>query len=311
VLSDLAARLRGVVPPLATPFDSTGAVDATSLRRLISVQLAAGMHGVFLCGSTGEVALLDSAQRRAAVGVAVSEVAGAVPVLVGAVDTGTRRVVEQAREAEALGADAVVVTAPFYIHPHPDEIVEHFRVVGSAVELPVVGYDIPSAVGARLTPDVVAALHEQELVVALKDSSGDLAGFRETLRRAPGLPVLTGSELLADAAVTLGAAGLVPGLGNVDPDGYLRLYHAARAGDLATARAEQERLARLYTITTIPDQRRIGPTAAALGAFKAAMALRGVIADPRTSPPLLPLSDTEVKSIAAVLDDLALGRVPT
>jgi 4-hydroxy-tetrahydrodipicolinate synthase len=309
-VSDLAARLRGVVPPLATPFDPTGAVDAASLRRLIRVQLAAGMHGVFLCGSTGEVALLDSAQRRAAVGVAVSEVAGAVPVLVGAVDTGTRRVVEQAREAEALGADAVVVTAPFYVHPHPDEIVEHFRAVRAAVELPVVGYDIPSAVGARLTPEVVAALAEQGLVVALKDSSGDLASFREILRRAPGLPVLTGSELLADAAVTLGAAGLVPGLGNVDPDGYLRLYRAARAGDLATARAEQDRLARLYAITTIPDQRRIGPTAAALGAFKAAMALRGIIADPRTAPPLLPLSDTEVKSIAAVLDDLALSRIP-
>lgn len=308
-MSDLAARLRGVVPPLATPFDSAGAVDAGSLRRLIGVQLAAGVHGVFLCGSTGEVALLDSAQRRAAVGVAVSEVAGAVPVLVGAVDTGTRRVVEQAREAEALGADAVVVTAPFYVHPHPDEIVGHFRAVRAAVELPVVGYDIPSAVGTRLTPDVVAALAEHELVVALKDSSGDLASFREILRRAPGLPVLTGSELLADVAVELGAEGLVPGLGNVDPRGYLRLYHAARAGDLAAARAEQDRLARLYAITTIPDQRRIGPTAAALGAFKAAMALRGIIADPRTSEPLLPLSDTEVKSIAAVLDELDLAPV--
>jgi 4-hydroxy-tetrahydrodipicolinate synthase len=307
---DLADRLRGVVPPLATPFDSTGEVDAASLRRLISVQLGAGVHGVFLCGSTGEVALLDSTQRRAAVGVAVSEVAGQVPVLVGAVDTGTRRVVEQARDAEALGADAVVVTAPFYVHPHPEEIVEHFRVVRAAVELPLVGYDIPSAVGSRLTPDVVAALAEQGLIVALKDSSGDLASFREILRRAPGLPVLTGSELLADAAVSLGAAGLVPGLGNVDPDGYLRLYRAALAGDLASARAEQDRLARLYAITTIPDQRRIGPTAAALGAFKAAMALRGFIADPRTAAPLLPLSGTEVKSIAAVLADLSLGRIP-
>jgi 4-hydroxy-tetrahydrodipicolinate synthase len=242
--------------------------------------------------------------------VAVSEVAGAVPVLVGAVDTGTRRVIEQARGAQALGADAVVVTAPFYVHPHPEEIVQHYRLVHAAIDLPVVGYDIPSAVGARLTPEVVVTLARERLVVALKDSSGDLAGFRETLRRVPAeFPVLTGSELVADMAVQLGAAGLVPGLGNVDPDGYLRLWHAVRTGDLASAAAEQNRLARLYSITQIPDRRRIGETAAALGAFKAAMALRGIIAHGRTNLPLLPLDDTEVKSIAEVLDELELGRV--
>ena len=309
-MPDLAARLRGVIPPLVTPLDAAGEVDVGSLRRLLAVALSAGAHGVFLGGSTGEVALLDTEQRRTAVEVAVSEVAGAVPVLVGAVDTGTRRVIEQARGAQALGADAVVVTAPFYVHPHPEEIVQHYRLVRAAIDLPVVGYDIPSAVGARLTPEVVATLARERLIVALKDSSGALAGFRETLRLVPTeFPVLTGSELVADVAVRLGAAGLVPGLGNVDPDGYLRLWHAARTGDQARAGVEQDRLARLYAITQIPDRRRIGETAAALGAFKAAMALRGIIANGRTNLPLLPLDDTEVKSIAEVLDELELGPV--
>jgi 4-hydroxy-tetrahydrodipicolinate synthase len=126
-------------------------------------------------------------------------------------------------------------------------------------------------------------------------------------RRCAGFPVLTGSELLADLAVQLGAAGVVPGLGNVDPDGYVRLWRAGSRGDRAGAVAEQDRLVRLYTITEIPDLRRIGPTAAALGAFKAAMALRGTIADGRVNPPLLPLADTEVKAVAAVLDELGLS----
>jgi 4-hydroxy-tetrahydrodipicolinate synthase len=303
-------RLHGVVPPLVTPLDEHGDVDRTSLERLIAFLLDAGVDGVFLGGSSGEVALLDTAQRRTLTEVAVGTVAGAVPVLVGAVDTGTRRVLEHARQAAELGADAVVVTAPFYVQPHPDEIVAHFRAVHAALDVPVVAYDIPSAVGARLTPDVVTALSGERLAVALKDSSGDLASFREILRRVPaGFPVLTGSELLADTSVQLGAAGIVPGLGNVDPHGYVRLYRAAAAGDAAAAAREQDRLARLFTIVSVADRRRIGFTAGALGAFKAAMALRGIIANPATNPPLLPLDDTETKAIAAILDEADLGDI--
>jgi 4-hydroxy-tetrahydrodipicolinate synthase len=303
-------RLHGVVPPLVTPLDETGAVDRASLERLVAFLLDAGVDGVFLGGSTGEVALLDTAQLRTITEIAVDAVAGAVPVLVGAVDTGTRRVIEHARQAAELGADAVVVTAPFYVQPHPDEVVAHFRAVHAAVDVPVVAYDIPSAVGTRLTPDVVATLAGEQTVVALKDSSGDLTSFREILRRVPpDFPVLTGSELLADTAVQLGAAGIVPGLGNVDPHGYVRLHRAAVAGDREAAAREQDRLARLFTIVSVPDRQRIGFTAGALGAFKAAMALRGIIADPATNPPLLPLDDAETKTIAAVLDEVGLGPV--
>ncbi|MCT2591619.1 dihydrodipicolinate synthase family protein [Streptomyces sp. N2-109] len=311
MVSDSEVSLRGVIPPLVTPIDAAGDIDRRSLERLIAFQLDAGADGVFLGGSTGEVALLDSARLRTVTEVAVGAVAGAVPVLVGAVDTGTRRVVEHARLVAAAGADAVVVTAPFYIEPHPAEVVEHFRQVAAAVDVPVIAYDIPSAVGTRLTPGIVAALAAEKLVIALKDSSGDLAHFREVLRRTGGeLPTLTGSELLADTAVELGAAGIVPGLGNVDPHGYVRLHRAARDGDRATARAEQERLARLFRIVTVADRTRIGVTAGALGAFKAALALRGVIADPATNPPLLPLDADEIRAVSALLEEAGLRAVP-
>ncbi|WP_020666292.1 dihydrodipicolinate synthase family protein [Amycolatopsis nigrescens] len=301
--------LHGVIPPLATPIGPDGEVDRRSLERLIAFQLDAGVDGVFLGGSTGEIALLDSARQRAVLEVAVGTVAGAVPVLAGAVDTGTLRVIEHARRAAELGVDAVVVTAPFYVQPHPAEIVGHFRAVQAAVDRPLIAYDIPSAVGSRLTPDVVAELAESKLVVALKDSSGDLESFREILRRVPGFPALTGSELLADTALGIGANGLVPGLGNVDPHGYVRLYRAMRDGDLATARAEQDRLAGLFRIISVADRRRIGFTAGALGSFKAAMALRGIIDHPATHPPLLPLDDTETATITTLLDEAGLAHI--
>lgn len=298
----------GVVPPLVTPLDEHGDVDRASLERLVSFQLDAGVDGVFVGGSSGEIALLDTAQRRAAVEVVVRAVAGAVPVLVGTIDTGTRRVVEHARQATELGADAVVVTAPFYVRPGAAEIVDHFRYVHAAVDVPVVAYDIPSATHVALTPDIVAELAAEGLVVALKDSSGDLAGFREILRRTE-LPALTGSELFADTAVQVGAAGIVPGLGNVDPHGYVRLHQAAREGDHATAAAEQDRLARLFRIITVADRSRVGFTAGALGAFKTALAVRGVITHPATNLPLRPLNDDETRRIAAMLDEAGLGPV--
>ncbi|MBB5436259.1 dihydrodipicolinate synthase family protein [Nocardiopsis composta] len=299
--------LRGVIPPLATPLGGDGQVDRPSLERLVAFQLDAGVHGVFIGGSTGEIALLDSVQAAAAARTAVGAVAGAVPVLVGAIDTGTRRVVEHARRAAEAGADAVVVTAPFYVDPHPDEVVAHFRTVRSAVDLPVVAYDIPSAIGTRLTPDIVAELAAEGTIAGLKDSSGDLTAFREVLRRLPGFPVLTGSELMADTALSLGASGLVPGLGNVDPHGYTRLFAAAAAGRWADAAAEQERLAGLFRIVGVADRGRIGFTAGALGAFKEALRLRGVIAHAATNPPLLPLNAEEVRSIAGILDGAGLG----
>lgn len=302
----MTIALKGVIPPLVTPIDDTGEVDRASLERLIGFQLDAGVDGLFLGGSTGEVALLDSRRQTDALDIAVRTAAGAVPVLAGAIDTGTARVIEQARTAVATGADAVVVTTPFYVKPNDAEIAAHFRAVASAVDAPVIAYDIAVAAGSRITPDVVTELAETKTIVALKDSSGDLVTFREITRRLPDFPALTGSELLADLALDLGAAGLVPGIGNVDPHGYVRLYNAARTGDRETARAEQERLLDLFRIIAVADRARVGFTAAALGSFKAALALRGLIGNPATNPPLSPLTDPETRRIAAILAEAGL-----
>ncbi|HEY1177579.1 MAG TPA: dihydrodipicolinate synthase family protein, partial [Phytomonospora sp.] len=229
--------------------------------------------------------------------------AGQVPVIAGVVDTGTARVIDHARRAEALGADAVVATAPFYVRPHPDEITNHFRLLHDAVGVPVIAYDIPGAVHTKLPEAVVAELAGSRVITALKDSSGDLAAFRRVLRltAGTGLRVFTGSELFCDVALDLGAHGVVPGLGNVDPHGYVRLTAAALAGKRESALAEQERLAALFEIVAVADPSRVGPTAAALGAFKAALHLRGVIDHPATAAPSAPLDATEVGRVRELL----------
>ncbi|SDN07935.1 dihydrodipicolinate synthase family protein [Actinacidiphila guanduensis] len=302
----------GVVPPLCTPLTADGEVDTASLERLTAFQLDAGVHGLFVGGSTGEVAQLTDTARDTALRTVVATAAGQVPVLAGAIDTGTLRVLEHARRAQALGADAVVVTAPFYVGVGEAEVRAHYERLHAALELPVVAYDIPSNVHWKLPPALLGELAQAKVIAGVKDSSGDLESFQRVLDAAAGSGAgcLTGSETLADLALARGADGIVPGLGNVDPHGYVRLYEAARAGDFTAARAEQRRLTELFTIIEVADGSRVGRISAALGAFKTALAARGVIASPGTVPPLLPLTAAESREVAARLEAAGLGRVP-
>ena len=121
-----------------------------------------------------------------------------------------------------------MVTTPFYASASPDESVAHFARVAESSDLPVLAYDIPSRTGVKLSTSVLERLAREEIVVGLKDSSGDLTGFRAAVDisgRHP-LRLFTGSELLVDVALFAGADGAVPGLANVDPHGFVALYDA-------------------------------------------------------------------------------------
>ncbi|MCO1575803.1 dihydrodipicolinate synthase family protein [Crossiella sp. SN42] len=297
----------GVVPPVCTPLTSQRDLDVPSLERLTAHLLDAGVHGLFVTGSTGEVAYLPDQLRQRALEVVAGVAAGQVPVLAGIIDTTTPRVLEHARAAKALGADALVATAPFYAPTHPSEFPGHFRAIRAAVDLPLLAYDIPASVGSKLPVEVVVELAEDGTLAGLKDSSGDLDGLRAVLERTDRavFHCYSGSETLADLGLFLGAHGLVPGIGNLDPHGYVRLYHAATRGDWDAARAEQLRLRKLFQLIHVGDGR-MGRYSSAIGAFKEGLAALGVIANPVTSEPMIPLDDTERAAVRAHLAEAGL-----
>ncbi|WP_052849201.1 dihydrodipicolinate synthase family protein [Streptomyces avicenniae] len=298
----LPDRLTGVIPPVCTPLTPDGEVDTASLVRLVDHLADAGVDGLFVLGSTSEVAFLTDAQRRTVTETVAGHLAGQLPLLAGAIDMTTPRVLDHARTALAAGADAVVATAPFYTRTHPAEIERHFRLLARHVEAPVLAYDLPVSVHTKLTADLVTALATDGALAGLKDSSGDLGTLRAILIGAPeGFAVLTGSEVTVDAALLMGAHGVVPGLGNVDPHGYVSLVRRCAAGDWAAARAEQERLVALFAMVDVGSPARMGRGSSALGAFKAALRLRGVIDHPTLAEPQVALSDDEVAEVARLL----------
>lgn len=295
-------RMTGVIPPVCTPLTPDFEVDTKSLVRLVDHLLGGGVDGLFVLGSSSEAAFLPDGHRRTVMQTVVGHVGGQVPVLAGVIDMTALRVLDHAKVAARSGVDGIVATAPYYTRTHPAEIKLHFRTIFERSGLPVYAYDLPVSVHSKLSGQVLLELAAEGAIAGLKDSSGDEGGFRDVLigRRdlsLDGFSVLTGSELTVDSALWMGADGVVPGLGNVDPHGYARLYAAAARHDWETARAEQERLCRLFKLVDAGGGH-MGRGSSALGAFKAALHLRGIIDHPTTATPQIPLDPDEIAVVA-------------
>ncbi len=306
--------LRGVVPPVCTPFTADYEVDEKSLRRLINHLIDGGVHGLFVLGSTSEVAYLTDKRRADVIRIALDETAGRVPVVAGAIDMTTLRVNEHVRAAVDAGIDGIVLTAPFYVRTHPEEIALHFKLVKEACGgVPLYAYDIPVAAnGVKLETSSVLKMAKEGVIQGLKDSSGNDAGIRAVVLGAQKLGlkdfvVLTGSELTVDSALMAGAHGVVPGIGNIDPVGYVKIFDYVAAGNYKAARAEQERLTEMFGLVDVGAPSRMGRGSSALGAFKASLKLLGIIEDGRTAPPQIPLNSDEIAAIIPFLKNAGLS----
>lgn len=304
--------LNGVVPPVSTPFTADYGIDEKSLRSLTQYLLKGGVHGLFALGSTSEVAFLTDKNRDEVLRIIIDEVKGKVPVVAGAIDMTTLRVNEHVKRAIDAGVEGIVITAPFYTRTSNAEIERHIRMVKEVCgDVHLYAYDIPVAVnGVKLDTEMLLKLGQEGVISGVKDSSGNDAGIRSLVigkknRNIKNYVVLTGSELTVDSALEFGADGVVPGIGNVDPEGYVRIFDAVKRGDLALAKSEQDRLFTMFDLIFVGASR-MSVASSALGAFKASLKHLGVIEDARMAPPYIPLNDEEINKIKPFLANAGL-----
>ena len=258
--------MRGVLLPFPTPFDEGGAADVRAVRANIKRWNETGATGYVALGSTGERVHLDDDESRAVVEAAREAVPREMSFVVGVGQQSTRGTIVEARAAAAEGADALLVLTPHFYRPalSPDALAEHYRAVADASPVPVVLYSMPELTGLALAPETVARLSEHENIVGLKDSSGDIVGFAETLRLVPEeFAVLTGSGALLYAALSAGAPGAILAVGCVAPRQCVELYEAFDRGDHRRARELQRKLAPLTR--AVVKQYGVGGLKAALG----------------------------------------------
>jgi 4-hydroxy-tetrahydrodipicolinate synthase len=299
-----AAALRGIIPALITPLDPNGHIDEESVQSLVNFQVAAGVHGLLALGSTGEGPLLAVDEKLRLVRATVAAAGGRLPVMVGIAHASPAESAAFGRQAHAAGANALVTTPPFYFLSSQSELMTYFRELASRIDLPLITYDVPSAIKTKLAASTVRALAEAGLIIGIKDSSGDLAGFRDMLiatQHLPGFHALTGSEHFVDAAMLVGGHGGVLGLASVIPATYVAIYDAVIAGDWARANLlQQEAIAALQMIHVGSSGGSF--SASAIGSFKVALREMGIIRTATLSNPLQALNAEEEERVREVLN---------
>lgn len=298
----------GVVPPVVTPDTPDHQLDVVSFERSINRLIEAGVDGLFFLGSSGEVVFATDERRDQIVREAVRIVDHRVPVLVGIIDTETERVLEHGRRALALGADALVATAPFYALGGPADVEEHFRILHQELDAPLFAYDIPVCVHTKLPWKMLARLGAEGVLAGVKDSSGDDVSFRylvqENEKNGHPLTLLSGHEIVVDGALLSGADGSVPGLANVEPEGYVRMWKAAQEGNWAEVKREQDRLNEISHIFDVTSG--VQGYGAGVGAFKCALNLMGIFDSDQMPRPVKPLDSQNREAIKQVLVDNGL-----
>lgn len=273
------------------------------------MQIEAGVDGLFILGSSGEVGYLTDAQRAQVVQTAIGHVGGQLPVLVGVNDMTTNRVIAVAEQARDAGADAIVATAPFYAITNAEETATHFRSIHAAVDLPLFAYDVPVRVHSKLPVAMLVELGREGVIAGVKDSAATTSASAcccvslSTSRTSRSSPA---TRLLSTAACSWVHRVQCPAWPTSIPHGYVRLWRAAQAGDWAAAKTEQDRLTDLFSIVEAPAPGRVSAGAAGLGAFKTALALRGVISSNTMCAPMLSLDESEAAAIKVILERAGL-----
>lgn len=254
--------LRGVLPPAVLPMTADGEVDTASLQSHISGLVAAGVHGIWANGTTGEFYALDGELRAEAVRQCVKAAAGRVPVVAHVGDTSTRLTIRHAREALAAGAAAVSVLPPYFVGFGQAELKRHFRELAQAIGQPVLAYHLPQMIPDTLSADSIVELAADGVLCGAKDSGSNMVWFRQLQRQLRArdlpLPCLTGGSSVADLGYLLGAAGSVSSIGNLVPGHLVRQYEAALAQDWPRVVALQDESEELIT-RMIPPGRVPGP----------------------------------------------------
>lgn len=236
----------GSIPALITPF-ADGRVDEATFRDFVEWQIGEGSDALVPCGTTGESATLDFEEHHRVIAICVQQAKGRVPVIAGCGSNNTASAIANMREAQKNGADAALVVLPYYNRPSQAGLVEHFRALTGACDLPIVVYNVPGRTVTNITVDTLAEVAKLPSVVAIKDATGDL-GRVSAQRAACGADFcqLSGNDETALAFNAMGGVGCISVSANVAPRLCADFQKATREGRWEEALQLQDKLYPLH-----------------------------------------------------------------
>lgn len=227
--------IKGIIPPILTPVDENERIDEARLRKQVDYIISGGVKGILAFGSNGEFYAVETDEQYRGLRIILDQTAGRVPVYFGIGAINTRQCIRMAQSALELGAQAVSVLQPMFLKPNEAELFRHFSKIAHAIEgRHMLLYNNPGRVGYTLTADLVIRLiEENDNIVGIKDSSGDMTLTSELIRRTLHTPfkVLGGKDTLIYGTLAHGGHGAVATMANIFPELVCSIYEAYIHGD--------------------------------------------------------------------------------
>ena len=242
------AIFTGCATALITPF-THDAVDYTAFKRLIDFQLEAGINTLVVCATTGEAATMSYAERMHTIETAVNHVNGRVPVIAGTGSNSTETAIAYSRDAERIGADALLVVTPYYNKATQRGLIRHYEAIADSVNNPVILYNVPSRTGVSFTAESYTALSVHPNIIGVKEASGNLSLVQKTRELCPNdFYIWSGNDAETAPIMLLGGVGVISVVSNVAPKEMISLTQACLNGEFKSAGEQQLRLRKLCDI---------------------------------------------------------------
>lgn len=236
--------LKGIIPPIVTPLKSDSELDEKGLKNLIDHILGGGVHGVFLLGTTGEATNLSYDLRKEFIQKACKFVDKKVPVMVGITDTCLQGSIDIANAAKDAGADALVISAPYYLPISQNEFITYLEQLIPQLPLPFMMYNMPSCTKMHMSVNTVRRAKELG-AIGIKDSSGNLPymlSLIEEFKDSPEFAIIAGTEIFLPETIKAGGHGAVAGGANLFPALFVELYEASVNEDIEKIEQLREKL---------------------------------------------------------------------
>ena len=203
---------------IVTPMNADGSVNYAALGELIEMQIAGGTDAIIICGTTGESSTLTDDEHRECIRYTIEKVNKRVPVIAGTGSNDTAYAIELSKDAEEMGADALLVVTPYYNKTSQRGLVAHYTAIADAVNIPIILYNVPSRTGVNISIDTYKILAEHKNIAAAKEASGNISAIAKLIAECGDkLDVYSGNDDQIVPIMALGGKGVISVLSNVAP----------------------------------------------------------------------------------------------
>jgi 4-hydroxy-tetrahydrodipicolinate synthase len=227
---------------MVTPFTDNG-INFESLANLIEFQIREGTDALLACGTTGEPPTMTRDEKYSVIGFTVEKAAKRVPVIAGTGGYNTATVIEDSKQAERLGADALLIVTPYYNKTTQKGLIQHYAAIADAVHIPIIIYNVPGRTGLNVTPSTLKELSKIDNIIGIKEASGNIAQVAEMARLCQGaIDIYSGDDNIVVPILSLGGKGVISVVANIAPKDTHEMVVNFLNGDIEVSRKLQFKL---------------------------------------------------------------------